>query len=698
MGRMGKHAFAGWLLAAGILSAAMPWETAKPESLGLDGAKLEAMTKALAARRTKNFLVARGGRIIHEWYAADSGPQQRHYTASLAKAIVGGVSLTLALQDGRLAADDAAWKYIPAWRNDPRRSKITIRHLATHSSGLEDANQEGVPHERLPGWMGAFWRRDPDPFSIALGQTPVIFDPGTKYAYSNPGMAALAYAVTAALRGAPQSDIRTLLKERILGPLGAPESEWSIGYGRAYEVDGLQLYANWGGGSWTARAVARVGQLMLQRGQWEKQRPIPAAWVDRVTAYAGTPLPQRPRGNPQPGSGLGWWTNFDGVWKKVPNDAFAGAGAGNQVLLVVPSLDLVMVRNGGVLAEPSEGLGFWGAIEEFLFAPLMGALLQYPDNPAARLPYPPSPVIRKATFGPFQSIVKQAPGSDNWPITWADDGDLYTAYGDGWGFEPLIKVKLGQGFARISGPPENFRAVNIRSESGENLGQGAKGAKASGMLMVSGVLYMWERNVGNSRLAWSEDRGQTWQHGFRFEVSFGSPAFLNFGRNNAGARDEYVYLYSQDGPSAYDSDDHLVLARAPARRMRDRQAYEFFVRLDASGRPVWSRDIAARGAVFSNPGRCQRVDAVYVPGLRRYLVALGYGHDGAWGIFDAPEPWGPWTTVFHTEYWGLGNTHGYRLPSRWIAAEGKTLWLIFSGRPHNGTDYDAFCLRKLTLE
>jgi CubicO group peptidase (beta-lactamase class C family) len=81
-------------------------------------------------------------------------------------------------------------------------------------------------------------------------------------------MAALAYAVTASLKDAPQRDIRTTLKERILDPIGVDEAEWSIGYGQAYDVDGLKLYANWGGGGFTARAVARVGQLMLQGGRW----------------------------------------------------------------------------------------------------------------------------------------------------------------------------------------------------------------------------------------------------------------------------------------------------------------------------------------------------------------------------------------------------------------------------------------------
>jgi hypothetical protein len=91
------------------------------------------------------------------------------------------------------------------------------------------------------------------------------------------------------------------------------------------------------------------------------------------------------------------------------------------------------------------------------------------------------------------------------------------------------------------------------------------------------------------------------------------------------------------------------------------------------------------------------MDVVYNPGIKRYLLAMGFDHHGGWGIFDAPELWGPWTTAFYTKDWGLGDTHGYRLPSKWISADGKTMYLVFSGRTHNNIIYDAFCVRKLDL-
>ncbi|MBM3211094.1 serine hydrolase [Candidatus Poribacteria bacterium] len=347
------------------------WATEKPENCGMSKVKLDELRDSLASRGTKTFLVIRHDKIVYEWYAQDYGPKSRHYTASLAKALVGGVSLMLALNDGLISVDDPAYKYIPAWKDHPEKSKITIRHLATHSSGIEDAEYKGMPHEQLPGWKGAFWRREPDPFSISRDQAPVIFPPGTSYAYSNPGMAMLAYAVTAAIK----TDILSLLRERIMRQIGVPDEDWVIGYGQAYNLDGLKLYANWGGGNYTARAVASVGRLMMHKGNWEGRKLVSYEWVERMISYAGTPISDRSAANPAPASGLGWWINYDGVWPLVPKDAFAGAGAGNQVLLVIPSLDLIIVRNGSTLGNEAAGEGFWGGLEKYLFNPVVSQLV-----------------------------------------------------------------------------------------------------------------------------------------------------------------------------------------------------------------------------------------------------------------------------------------------------------------------------------
>lgn len=666
--------------------SAFDWQTALPERHGMSSKMLEALREALAAKKTKAFIIIRNDCIIFEWYAAEHGATVKHYIASVSKPVVGALALALLLGDGRLKLDDVVARFVPHWADDPRKSRITLRHLGSHTSGLEDAHMDGVSHDKLTGWKGDFWKRhDPpnDPFTLARDKAPILFEPGHKMHYSNPGIAMLGYAITAALKDSPHKDIRTLLRERVMRPIGVADQEWSIGYGKTFQVDGLPLVAPWGGGSYTARALARVGRLMLRGGDWQGKPILTKDSVRLITSDAGTP------GH----CGVAWWSNNDGKYPKLPRDAVWGSGAGHQVVLVIPSLNLIAVRQGESL---SAKLDHHDALNEFLFQPLLDAVADKASGRTGQAPYPPSKTITGIDWAAKDTILRYAKGSDNWPLTWADDDLLYTAYGDGWGFEPKVPKKLGLGFARIEGEPPHLKGINIRSATGEQIGDGARAKKASGMLMVDGILYLWTRNAGNAQLAWSADHGKTWTWSdWKFTTSFGCPTFLNFGKNYAGARDDYVYVYSHDGDSAYEPADRMVLARVPKDRIRDRAKYEFFHHLTAKG-PVWVQDVSLRGAVFKNQGQCYRSGITYNPGLKRYLWCQTLpGGDarfaGGFGIYDAPEPWGPWATVFFTDKWDVGPGETSSLPTKWMSPDGLSAYLVFSGD-------DAFSVRRVTFQ
>jgi hypothetical protein len=239
----------------------------------------------------------------------------------------------------------------------------------------------------------------------------------------------------------------------------------------------------------------------------------------------------------------------------------------------------------------------------------------------------------------------------------------------------------------------------VRTQSGELNGFGAEGGKASGMLCVGGVLYMWVRNLDNSRLAWSIDHGATWQWcDWKFQASFGAPTFLNYGRDYAGPRDEYVYVYSHDSDSAYVPADRMVLARVLAGRILEREAYEFYVEAGEANVPRWTSELAKRGAVFEHPGRCMRSGISYSAGLGRYLwwqqlprkVHDDTRFNGGFGLYDAPEPWGPWTTVYFTHEWDTGPGDTGSLPPKWMSDDGRRCHLVFSG-------HDYFSVRQVTF-
>jgi hypothetical protein len=202
----------------------------------------------------------------------------------------------------------------------------------------------------------------------------------------------------------------------------------------------------------------------------------------------------------------------------------------------------------------------------------------------------------------------------------------------------------------------------------------------------------------------SEDKALSWtDSGWNFTM-LGTCALLNYGRDYEGAKDDYVYLYSSNTRNNYNETDEVVLLRAPRDRVMEESAWEFFAGMDGAG-PTWSSNASARAPVFVFPDGCNRLDVSYNAALRRYFMTMraraktATDHPNHFSIYDAPKPWGPWTTVFYTESrlpgsdmsemnqsrggWGE-NEH---IPTKWISEDGKEFWLVYSGD-------DKFTLRR----
>jgi CubicO group peptidase (beta-lactamase class C family) len=495
--------------------------------------------------------VTRYGKLVMQW-----GDQERRYDLKSTTKSIGVTAVALALKDGKFESlQDPAGKYHPDFGVPPESNaqtgwldKITLFHLATQTAGFDKRG----------------------------GYTKLMFAPGTKWAYSDGGPNWLAECVTLAYG----RDLQELMSDRVFGRLGISRSDltWRSNAYRDKEINGVQRREFGSGIHANVNAMARIGYLYLRRGRWRNQQVIPASFVEIARnvpkAVGGLPVVKSETYfNASDHYGLLWWNNADGTMAKVPRDAYWSWGLYDSLIVVIPSLDIVAARAGKSLNK--QWSSSYTAIEPFIEPIAMAAKAK--DAPA----YPPSPVIKGIEWAPADTIIRKASGSDNWPVTWADDGNQYSAYGDGWGFEPKTKKKLSLGVVKVVGSPTDFQGINVRTKTGERLGQGPNGAKASGMLMVDGVLYMMVRNTGNSQVAWSTDYGKTWKWcDWKFTTSFGAPSFLNFGKNYAGARDGFVYVYSQDAETAYDAADAMVMARVPKGKIRNRAAYEFFKGLD----------------------------------------------------------------------------------------------------------------------
>ncbi|MCK5802894.1 MAG: DUF4185 domain-containing protein [Lentisphaeria bacterium] len=309
-------------------------------------------------------------------------------------------------------------------------------------------------------------------------------------------------------------------------------------------------------------------------------------------------------------------------------------------------------------------------------------------------PYPQSPVFAGITFDKT-TWVKAAPGSDQFGTTWAADGNLYVSWGDGGGFGGTNKkgrVKLG--IARFEGTPPDWRPINVWGGVNPLSKQRAiPGKTSSGVIAIGGAIYLFvvEEGVWTNNHMWkSADLGMTWKDlGPVFNEpkgAYAAPGIIQFGRDYADSRDDYVYGYTNKAWR-----DGMALFRVPKTRLPDRKAYEFFAGLNSAGAPQWTADIAKQKPVFKDPNGTEwGATCVFHPVHKRYLLAVRHsGESGEWGLFDAPEPWGPWSTIAYgkdiPEWVGTPDPKGtgrnppawmHTFPAKWMSPDGKTMWQI----------------------
>jgi len=367
-----------WLIMSGlvvlsglVLAKTIPvepnvhWEVTAANSAGLDEERLDRLVEMIGERHTTALVVARSGHLVREWYASYVSPNHRHGLAAAAKGIVASVLMLAMVDDGHVALDDLALRYIPDWERIPMRSRITLRQLASHRSGMEDL------------WGGDYQRQRSDRFRVALDKASIDFEPGTRQQYSGTAFYPLAFALSVALRNTWQPDLRGLLNSRVMLPLEIPPEAWRISYNESYERDGLTLYAIGSGANFTARAVARIGQMILNQGRWNRRQILSQDAIQALVT-GGWVLPERIGKEPEPRAHLGWWLNIERFSPSLPCDAMVALGNKYQMLLVVPSLDLVAVRQGGALVGKDEPI--WPSIERYLFKPLMAAIQDRPNQ------------------------------------------------------------------------------------------------------------------------------------------------------------------------------------------------------------------------------------------------------------------------------------------------------------------------------
>jgi CubicO group peptidase (beta-lactamase class C family) len=274
----------------------------------------------------RSLLVLSQGAPVFEFYREGLGPQTKHNVYSVTKSVV-SLLVGIAIDQGHIRGTDETlaqlFPELEASQSSATARGITLAHLLTLSTGFDHS------HVSRETDYGEFQRRfyAPGLLAYALGRRTVD-PPGSRFYYSNLDSHLVALAVAKRVN----QSVAAYAQQHLFMPLGITDYAWEVNaHGQTNGASELQL---------SARDMAKIGQLVLQRGLWDGKQLVSAQYIDQATRrHVASDVP--PRSKPELwGYGYLWWT------ATTPNDdlpAFYAAGYGGQFIYLVPQLKAVIV-------------------------------------------------------------------------------------------------------------------------------------------------------------------------------------------------------------------------------------------------------------------------------------------------------------------------------------------------------------------
>lgn len=283
---------------------------------------------------THAFLAVQGGRIVSERYWRGFDTQSTHHSWSQAKSMTQALVGILA-RDGKI--DIYGQADVPEWQeaDDPRKA-ITLDQLLRMSSGLRFA--EDYVDAGMSDVIEMLFGSGKEDVAAYAARSPLIHAPDTTWSYSS-GTSNIVARCAARALGKSGDGFRQFMTDELFAPLGMTSAS------PKFDAAGTFI-----GSSFcfcTARDFARFGLLYLRGGVWDGKQVLPQGWVD----YARTPTPVPE--TEEMGYGAHWWLNMCGP------GSFSANGYEGQYTVLIPDLDLILVRNGKSPLEQKDEVIRW---------------------------------------------------------------------------------------------------------------------------------------------------------------------------------------------------------------------------------------------------------------------------------------------------------------------------------------------------
>ncbi len=271
--------------------------------------------------QTRALVMVRGGQIVAEAYSSGITPDTPLMGWSQGKSLT---SLMMGWLQQRQLLAVAEQNLFPQWASD-ERAEVSVKNLLQMSSGL-DFSEVYAPGSDATRMLFM----DTVASNVPL-QSGLEFAPGTHFSYSS-GTTNLLTLLFSERVGGPQNAINHLYQD-ILWPLGMHHSTFEPDANGVF-VGSSNIYAS-------ARDWARLGLVFLREGELNGVRVATRAYMQEAVQPNGS--------SNDPAYGYQVWLNRGGTtlrWPNLPADAYAFTGNRGQVVMMIPSLDVVLVRMG----------------------------------------------------------------------------------------------------------------------------------------------------------------------------------------------------------------------------------------------------------------------------------------------------------------------------------------------------------------
>jgi len=317
-----------------IYASAPASPEATPKKTAIKRAKVNsslkvAMDDYLQDAKEKNLniqsvMVLQHGKVLYEKWLNGGEPQTPHILNSVSKTFT-SAAVGLAIEEGLLSLDDKLISFFPddlPPSPSENLKKVTIRHLLTMNCG----------HDSEPSF-----RRDIDTWVKTFLAWPVEHEPGTYYCYNSMGT----YMLSAIVQKVTGQKIVDYLQPRLFDPLGIEAPRWEVSP-QGINCGGWGLYLK-------TEDLAKMGQLLLQKGKWKNKQVLPENYVKEMTSAQVPCQPSWIRADKVAESGLtpenSDWVQGYGyqVWR-CRHNAFRADGAGGQYIIVIPEKDAVVIN------------------------------------------------------------------------------------------------------------------------------------------------------------------------------------------------------------------------------------------------------------------------------------------------------------------------------------------------------------------